>query len=221
VLVRELNDLLTPMIDQLDAGVPAGSPDPSRPSQGGHTVPAPSARITRMRTLIPMLVVAVLAAGSTGCGAGTAGVGTERFTQGGGSMEPTVKAGQVITARRVGHGYRPRRGDIVLFHPGSRWAASSAPYLKRVVALGGETIACCDPAGKVTVDGRPLAEPYVADDAPLQTPPNPRYCRSRRFGPVTVPRDSVFVLGDNRLVSNDSRCLGPVPVTSVVAVMVG
>jgi signal peptidase I len=135
-------------------------------------------------------------------------------------MEPTVTAGQVITAREVGREYRPRHGDVVLFHPpGGRWGDRTVLFLKRVVAVGGETIACCDPAGKVTVNGTSLDESYVSNDSPLDVPPNPHYCGPRRFGPVEVAQDAVFVMGDNRASSIDSRCDGPIPTTSVFAVL--
>ena len=119
-----------------------------------------------MRRLMVLLVVMAVA----GCGDGDATEtgATEQFTQGGVSMEPTVRAGQVITARTVTGTYEPRRGDVVLFRsPGGLWGDRKVPLLKRVVAVGGETIACCDTAGKVTVDGKPLDEPYVAEDASL------------------------------------------------------
>jgi signal peptidase I len=173
----------------------------------------------QVRRLLALLVV-VMVAGAGGCGRTSSTDDSQRFTQGGGSMEPTVKAGQVIAARSVGSEYVPQRGDIVLFHAGSQWGDSTAPFLKRVIAVGGETIACCDTSGRVTVDGAPLAEPYVATDSSLGQPPNARLCLSRRFGPVTVAKDAIFVMGDNRMASNDSRCLGPIPVTSVFAVMI-
>jgi len=132
----------------------------------------------------------------------------------------TVKAGQVITVRTVGRGYTPERGDIVLFHGDEvHWVNTSSPLLKRVIAVGGETVVCCDPAGKLTINGAPLDEPYVAEDAPLDVPPNSRSCEPRRFGPATVSGDAVFVMGDNRARSNDSRCAGPIPATSVFAIM--
>jgi signal peptidase I len=172
-----------------------------------------------------MLVLAVLAvlAGSAGCGAASAVSGADRYRQGGGSMEPTVKAGQVINVRKVGHGYTPRHGDIVLFHGTEKWSASPASevFLKRVVAVGGEVIACCDSAGLVTVDDSPLDEPYVKDNSPLDAAPAPGTCLARKFDPVTVPPDMVFLMGDNRMASNDSRCEGPVPASSVFAVMTG
>jgi signal peptidase I len=174
-----------------------------------------------MRRLLSLFVV-VAVAGAGGCGGADAAAGTDRFTQGGVSMEPAVKAGQVITVRKFGREYSPQRGDIVLFHGGGgQWGDTETPFLKRVVAVGGETIACCDVTGKVTIDGTPLDEPYVTENAPLDEPPNPRSCASRRFDPVAVAAGTVFVMGDNRARSNDSRCAGPIPVTSVFAVMTG
>jgi signal peptidase I len=136
-------------------------------------------------------------------------------------MEPAIMAGQEITVRAVGRNYRPRRGDIVTFRPsGGQWGPDDETYLKRIVAIGGETIACCDSAGKVTIDGAPLDEPYVAKDSPLDGPSNPQRCEARRFGPVSVAKDAIFVMGDNRGNSIDSRCAGPVPAASVIAVVI-
>ncbi|MFB9236255.1 signal peptidase I [Plantactinospora siamensis] len=171
-----------------------------------------------MRKLMAFLLVMAV----TGCGDGAATQKetTEQFTQGGVSMEPTVKAGQVVNARRVNGTYEARRGDIVLIHsPGGAWGDGKT-LLKRVVAVGGETIACCDSAGKVSINGEPLTESYVMENSPLDEPPNPDFCGPRRFAAVRVPAGSVFVMGDNRARSNDSRCAGAVPVSSVFAVMV-
>ncbi|MFY1689566.1 signal peptidase I [Plantactinospora sp. WMMB782] len=175
-----------------------------------------------MRRLLVLLLVMLVAGCGDGDGDGDeTGTGaTVQFTQGGVSMEPTVEAGQVVTVRTVAGTYEPRRGDVVLLRsPGGLWGDRKAPLLKRVVAVGGETIACCDTSGRVTVDGKALAEPYVTEDASLDEPPDPNHCGPRRFVAVTVPADSVFVMGDSRARSNDSRCAGPVPVSSVLAVM--
>jgi signal peptidase I len=178
-----------------------------------------SDRIGRVRRLLSLIVIAVVA-GAGAC-AGPTPQSEDRYTQAGVSMEPTVRAGQVITVRAVGSGYTPRRGDIVLFHAaGGPWGDATAPFLKRVIAVGGEAIACCDQAGRVTIDGAPIDEPYVVDNSALDVPPNPQACGSRRFGPVAVATGDVFVMGDNRARSNDSRCAGPVPATSVFAIMV-
>jgi signal peptidase I len=167
-----------------------------------------------------MVLLLVMVVAGCGDSEATETGATEQFTQGGVSMEPTVKAGQVITVRTVTGAYEPQRGDVVLFRsPGGGWGDRKV-LLKRVVAVGGESIACCDTAGKVTVDGKPLDEPYVAEDASLDEAPNPNYCGPRRFAAVTVPADSVFVMGDSRARSSDSRCAGPVPASSVFAVMV-
>jgi signal peptidase I len=166
-----------------------------------------------------MAVVVVLAF-AAGCGGNESSTSsaTEQFTQGGVSMEPGIKPGQVITARRVAD-YSAKRGDVVLFHPPKNWTATDGTMLKRVVAVSGETVTCCTADGKVTVDDAPLDEPYVTQDGPLDAEASPGDCMARRFAPLAVPEGSVFVVGDNRVASNDSRCLGPIPVSSVFAVV--
>jgi signal peptidase I len=175
-----------------------------------------------MGRIWPLLVLAVVL-GTAGCGAASAVSGVDRYRESSASMEPTVKAGQVVTVRKVGHGYTPRHGDIVLFHGTGKWSATpaSAVFLKRVVAVGGEVIACCDSVGRLTINNSPLDEPYVKDDSPLAVQSAAGSCLGRKFGPVTVPPDMVFLMGDNRMVSNDSRCEGPVPASSVFAVITG
>ena len=171
--------------------------------------------MVRPRQCLSLLVIILVAA----AGACT-GPKTDTFTQGGGSMEPTVRAGQVITVREVGPDDTINRGDIVLFHPsGGRWGDSKSSFLKRVIAVGGDTIACCDYVGAVTVNGTRLDEPYVTKNSPLDAVPNPTTCVSRRFEEVKLDPDTLFVMGDNRVQSNDSRCQGPIPVSSVFAVM--
>ncbi len=94
----------------------------------------------------------------------------------------------------------PNRGDVVVLHQDS--GASDRDLIKRVIALPGETIevrSC-----QVTIDGKPLEEPYL--DPEVVTPGN---CGGDT-PPVTVPEDHVFVMGDNRGGSQDSRALGPI-----------
>jgi signal peptidase I len=94
----------------------------------------------------------------------------------------------------------PNRGDVVVLHQDS--GASKRDLIKRVIALPGETIevrSC-----QVMIDGRPLEEPYL--DPEVVTPGN---CGGDT-APVTVPEDHVFVMGDNRGGSQDSRALGPI-----------
>jgi len=92
------------------------------------------------------------------------------------------------------------RGDLIAFEHGT--GDDRRILLKRVVALAGDTIAVAD--GRVTVDGSPL------DDVGGTFPD------SSNLAPLTVASGHVFVLGDNRAQSDDSRAFGPVPIASVV-----
>jgi signal peptidase I len=109
------------------------------------------------------------------------------------SMEPTVPAGTTVLAHSI-NGSQVGRGDIVVFRDPT-WG--DTPLVKRVVAVGGDTVACCDKQGRVTVDGTPLDEPYLDRDA------------ANALGTSTfsakVPAGRLFLLGDNRAVSEDSR----------------
>jgi signal peptidase I len=96
------------------------------------------------------------------------------------------------------------RGDLVVFtRPPDEPDTTVDDLIKRVVALPGETVEGRD--GRVVVDGRPLAERYLRPG--VTTAP---------FGPVTVPDGMIFVMGDNRGDSRDSRVFGPIEVSSVV-----
>ncbi|WP_431980779.1 signal peptidase I [Streptomyces qinglanensis] len=108
------------------------------------------------------------------------------------SMDPTVQAGARVLAQRV-DGDEVRRGDVVVFQD-SVWG--TVPMVKRVVGVGGDKVACCDRKGRLTVDGRPVDEPYLharGDDS------------QRAFEPTRVPAGKLFLLGDNRQASLDSR----------------
>jgi signal peptidase I len=161
-----------------------------------------------------------------------------------GSMEETLQVGDRVLVNKIIYDVRqPERGEIVVFIGTENWAPENQPdtnvgffaklgrsvgdligisqpgekdFIKRVIGLPGDTVACCDVNGRVTVNGYPLNEPYVTDDSPRDAPPNPRECRSRRFGPVTVEPGQMFVMGDHRLVSQDSRCQGQVPIDNVI-----
>ncbi|HEU5470353.1 MAG TPA: signal peptidase I [Actinophytocola sp.] len=74
-------------------------------------------------------------------------------------------------------------------------------FVKRVIAVGGQTVECCDEQGRVLVDGLPLDEPYI-----YWAPGRPATQQS--FPKVTVPADTLWVMGDNRNDSCDSRCQG-------------
>jgi signal peptidase I len=91
------------------------------------------------------------------------GNGVVRLKVPGAAMEPTIRAGQTVTARKVDPGgYQPKRGDIVVFAAPARWTADdNAHLIKRVIGLPGERLTCCDPQGRWMIGGKPLDEPYV------------------------------------------------------------
>ena len=97
----------------------------------------------------------------------------------------------------------PERGDIVVFEPP---VSSDKPYIKRVIGLPGETISFH--RGEVYVNDEPLDEPYIDDGITR--------CERDENCNVTVPEGEVYVLGDNRENSSDSRVFGPVSVDQIV-----
>jgi signal peptidase I len=143
------------------------------------------------------------------------------------SMEPQLDVGDRVVVSRLAYRlHDPRRGDIIVFdEPGSEGADASGvlhvvgeilqgvglrqpdqtELIKRVIGLPGEVVEAR--GGRVLVDGRELVEPYL-----------PAGVGTADFGPVTVPDGHVFVLGDNRGNSVDSRfaSVGPVPVDNIV-----
>ena len=124
-------------------------------------------------------------------------------------MLPTIQNGQQLKTVKLDSNSRPKlvRGDIVAF-----WFPkdTSKYYMKRIVALPGETIEVQN--GEIWVNGAKLPEPYVA----------PKFNTSLRpYAPVTVPPHAYYVLGDNRDNSSDSRLWGFVPEELIYAKVVG
>ncbi|UUU30602.1 signal peptidase I [Streptomyces sp. CA-210063] len=125
------------------------------------------------------------------------------------SMAPTITSGDRILAERI-DGAEIERGDVVVFRQ-ETWG--NAPMVKRVVAVGGDTVACCTD-GKLTVNGKKIDEGYLpeGEDAELTGIPE-----------ITVPKGRLFLLGDERSGSLDSTAHlteagnGTVPRTSVDA----
>lgn len=101
---------------------------------------------------------------------------------------------------------KPERGDIIVLNPPPS-AGEDKPYIKRVIGEPGDTIELRD--GGVYINGQRIEESYIDDD---ETPCYPY----QTCGPLTVPEDSVFVLGDNRDNSEDSRVFGVLPIENII-----
>lgn len=132
-------------------------------------------------------------------------------------MSPTLNPGDRVIARDKVD--KVHRGDIVVFH-GAQWKGADPrqPFVKRVIGIEGDTVACCDHKGRLSVNGLAIVEPYL----------NVRYDTLHPIEySVLVPHEAVFVLGDNRDNSIDSRFAvgksnhGAIPVAKVSAVLIG
>ena len=164
-----------------------------------------------------------------------------------GSMEHTLEVGDRILVNRLVAA--PEPGDIVVFTADDElWSRSAAQptgpvaaakqavkwvfgdllgfgpttghtLVKRVIAVGGQTVSCCDAQGRVIVDGEPLDEPYIFENPLFE--PGALDCetsqRSHRcFSEVTVPEGMLLMLGDHRGASSDSiqQCRGSAEVAN-------
>ena len=121
------------------------------------------------------------------------------------SMEPTLQRDDRVLVNRLSYRLHDvNRGDVVVFsRPPGEPDGGIRDLIKRVVALEGETIEARD--GQISIDGQLLLESYVAEGAPIPD-----------FGPIVVPEDHVFVMGDNRNNSRDSRFFSAIDEDSIV-----
>jgi signal peptidase I len=121
------------------------------------------------------------------------------------SMSPTIFSGDhLMVDMRYFKTNRPKRGEVVVY----RMPVNNVLFVKRVVAIGGDTIAG-DSKGTI-LNGQRISEPYVLSED-TQPPED-----SANFGPVSIPANQFFVMGDNRNHSYDSRFTGPVEVNRLI-----
>lgn len=138
-----------------------------------------------------------------------------------GSMEPTLQVGDYLMVNKFIYGIKipltetkvfqfmnPQRGDVIVFpYP----VDPSKDFIKRVIGMGGEKVEIIQ--SKIYINDRLISDPWghfekIGSEEYLQ--------RIENFGPVVVPKDSLFVMGDNRNNSEDSRFWGFLRVNTVV-----
>jgi signal peptidase I len=116
------------------------------------------------------------------------------------SMAPHIASGEIVLINTMAYRLRaPARGDIIAFH---HEGPTPETFIKRVIGLPGDRIEIRH--GTVYLNGAALGEPYV------------QFPDTRSFAQVTVPQGSLYVLGDNRADSEDSRAFGFVPKNQVM-----
>jgi signal peptidase I len=158
-----------------------------------------------------------------------------------GSMENTLLIRDRVLVNKVVYQFRePQRGEVIVFRGTDSWAPETdvqrpdgfvanasrqlsslvgfgtpdeKDFIKRVIGVPGDQVQCCDPQGRILVNGKPMDEPYVFDNNPID---------QRAFGPITVPPGRLFMMGDHRGNSQDSRAYigdefkGTVPIDEVI-----
>lgn len=141
------------------------------------------------------------------------------------SMEDTLLVGDRVLVNKLVYQVRDiERGDIIVFNGSDSWdegtdiveeepanpvsgalqwvgqtlgvAPSGKDYIKRVIGLPGDTVECCDEENRILVNGEPVDEPYLYPDS---------IATHQEFGPVTVEEGWLWVMGDHRVISYDSR----------------
>ncbi len=118
------------------------------------------------------------------------------------SMKPTVQPEDRLIISHLF--YQPEVGDIVVINHES----FDMPIIKRIIAMEGDTVEILPDEGKVLINGQEIQEPYINE---LTKKTNPRITY-----PLTVPEGQVFVMGDNRMHSSDSRDVGCIDVNQIV-----
>jgi signal peptidase I len=165
--------------------------------------------VVAVGVLAPLLLLAgVIGGGSSGQfldGSGKPPQKLIRWYQPSGSMDPTIKVGKsvLVDTNAYRFGRLPQTGDLVLF------SESDCQMVKRVIGLPGQVVVITH--GVVFVDGRRLAEPYLNSEVDPAD-----------YGPFTVAPSRVFVAGDNRINSRDSRnSMGQIRIADLLGKVVG
>jgi signal peptidase I len=117
------------------------------------------------------------------------------------SMQPTLFPGDYVIVNKLAYRFNhlPERGDVIVFkYPPN---PEAIPYIKRIIGLPGDQVHISD--GKISINGQLMLEPYLK-------------VTTNRGGDWTVPAGQLFVMGDNRNNSSDSRSWGFVPLENII-----
>jgi len=130
------------------------------------------------------------------------------------SMEHTLEPEQYVLVDKLTPRFDTyKRGDIVVFTPPSDWVQDNGtPFIKRVIGVGGDTVEIT--GGNVLVNGVQIDEPYIYRETP-GGPPQETLADNEQSEWV-IPDGELFLMGDHRGNSADSRAFGPVPVDNVI-----
>jgi len=127
------------------------------------------------------------------------------------SMEPTFQSGDYILTSKISYKFKPiERGDVVVFNSPKN---PNIEYIKRIIGLPGDKIMVKN--GEVYVNDQILPETYISAKTNLW---DGGFLKEGE--PIIVPDNYLFVMGDNRPRSSDSREFGPIPISSVVGVVI-
>ena len=183
------------------AGPPGAPPEPDRPdtsvSRGKRRTSTLRNTLEWVAVIVGAVLIALLVRNFV----------VQSYQIPSGSMRETLQEGDRVLVNHLSYRLHDvNRGDVIVFErPASAPAAAGEPadLIKRAIGLPGETIESID--GIVHIDGEPLDEPYLA----------PGTLTFELDEPVEVPEGTVFVLGDNRGNSDDSRFIGPIEIDSI------
>jgi signal peptidase I len=121
-----------------------------------------------------------------------------------GSMEHTLNINDRVLVNKIVYDFRdPSRGEVVVFEAPNSWRSMSddKDFIKRVIGVGGDHVFCCDDGGHITINGAPLDErPYLFRNAAGE-----QDAPSRDAFNIVVPDGRLWVMGDHRSASSDSR----------------
>jgi signal peptidase I len=135
------------------------------------------------------------------------------------SMKPTLNVGDRVLVNKLSYDFHDvNRGDIVVFEaPPRAQSGGIEDLVKRVIGRPGETVSA-DDNGTVLVDGRPLNEPYLPTGTVSRFNDVPPGCGTPANGQpgCVVPPGHIFMMGDNREASKDSRVFGPIDEDTIV-----